>query len=237
MVLRLLAFAPLLIAATAHAQAPGDTVVVAPPSLAPPVNPCGYSAAREPVMAHRWAIGFSVGSLAIAPDAAPDNKTQFGVGELSLRFRATPHLELEAALGGGREQLADGTQGDRQVNMGLLAARYRFSIEQPWNFWLMAGFGAISVASQYASQDELKANQRPLGEFGVGIERRFRRFALQAELRGIGVGPPQDQAQGAPPPVMGAPGKPSGQPPTPPSAMSTDRQSGGLMTIGASYYF
>jgi hypothetical protein len=231
MVLRLLALAPLLIAATAHAQAPGEWEPQAAPA-APAASPCSYAAAREPVMAHRWAIGASVGSLAIAPEGAPDNKTQFGVGELSLRFRATPHLELEVALGGGREQLADGSQGDRQVNTGLLAARYRFSIEQPWNWWLMGGFGGISVASQYATQEERKANERPMGELGIGIERRFRRFALQVELRGIGIGPSQDQLKATP--VMGRPG---GQPVPPSSTMPSEKQSGGLMTIGASYYF
>ena len=243
MVLRLLALCPLLIAATAHAQAPGDTEL-APPSAVPLDSGSGgcSHAIHEPVIANRWALGFSLGSLAVAPEGSPNNKTQFAVGELALRFRATPHLELELGAGGGREQLSDGSQGDRQVNTVTLAARYRFSIEHAWNWWLMAGFGGYAVAAPGASDAVLKANERPLGEAGIGIERRFRRFALQAELRGISVGPPQhDQVTKAPPTTVmagsgtGGQPAPGGQPPSP--YMGSDKQTGGVMTIGASYYF
>jgi hypothetical protein len=239
MVLRLLALAPLLIAATAHAQAPGEMEPVAPVEYAP--SPCAYSAAREPVMAHRWAIGLAMGSLTIAPQASPDAKTQFAVGELSLRYRATPHFELELALGGGREQLSDGTQGDREINTGMLAARYRFNIEEAWNWWVMGGLGGMSVANYYASQEERKAAERPMGQLGVGIERRFRRFALQVELRAISVGQNPDQTTPLSGTVMGGgPVKsPAGTPVPPPGGnyMATDKQSGAVASIGASYYF
>src|SRR5262249_40724691 len=111
-----LSLAPLFAASLARAQAPGEVapqivvapvvapVVVAPTPTAAVVAPapavvpgnviCG-GGGGESVMANRWAIGFSVGSMSLAPDAAPDDKTAFAVGELALRFRATPHLELE----------------------------------------------------------------------------------------------------------------------------------------------
>src|SRR5204863_131225 len=73
----------------------------------------GCAPARASVMANRWAIGLSVGSMSLAPKGSPDDKTDFGVGELALRFRATPHLELELTAGGGRERTADNQDGGR----------------------------------------------------------------------------------------------------------------------------
>ena len=92
---RVLALATVLVAftATARAQAPGE-VAPAAPAAAPQVSCSGGSGPID-VMANRWAVGLSVGSLSTAPKDTPDDKTQFGIGELALRFRATPHLELE----------------------------------------------------------------------------------------------------------------------------------------------
>jgi hypothetical protein len=210
---------PLLVATTARAQAPGETdpVLVAP------------APAPSPVMQHRWAVGLSVGSLSIAPKDQPDNKTDFGIGQLSVRYRATLHLEVELALGGGRQQLQDGTQGDLETNVAMLGLRYRFSPYQHWNWWLGGGLGGISVTPSGATDQQKQDAQRPMGALAVGIEHRWNQFALQAELRGFGVGQPKNQDQTMPvvanqkqPPAMTSP---------------TDQQSGGMFTIGASYYF
>jgi hypothetical protein len=192
-------------------------------------------------MANRWAVGLSIGHMSLAPKDTPDNKTEFGVGELSLRFRATLHLELELAVGGGRQTLSDGTQGDLEAHTGMLAARWRFAPEHRWNWWLMAGLGGMSVVQHDATNQQVNDGQRPMAEFGVGIERRFHHFALQAELRGIGVGPQNNSS--ATPTMATPPGPSTSTSPasisTPPTMMSTpdDHLSGGQLTIGASYYF
>ena len=116
--MKLAAAVVLLAASTAYAQAPGETLPEVP---APPATD------SIPVMANRWAVGMSVGSLSIAPKDSPDDKTQFGIGQLSLRYRATYHLELELAVGGGQQQLDDGSQGDLDVSTALLGVRYRFA--------------------------------------------------------------------------------------------------------------
>ena len=227
--LRPAAVIALLLAATsiARAQAPGEMA----PSAAPPPPPPGFvcaGAAPIDVMANRWAVGLGIGSLSLAPKSAPDNKTDFGIGELSLRFRATYHLELEAAFGGGREQLKDGSQGNLEARTAVLAARYRFAAAQHLNWWLMGGIGGISVAQDGATDQQFQDAQRPLGELGIGLERRWTQFALHVELRAIGVGPRKDQTQ------------PVAQTMTtnPPPAMTTDDHlNGGQLTIGASYYF
>jgi hypothetical protein len=189
-------------------------------------------------MANRWSIGLSLGSMSLAPESQPDNKTDFGVGELALRFRATPHLELELSAGGGREQLADNQQGDREVNVAALSARYRFRPEAAWNWFVMGGIGGASVTRHDATKQERDDATHPLGMLGIGIERRFRHLALQAEARAIGIG---DKDRNDPPMTGPAPA-------TAPAAMATttssptpaapsQKQSGGALTIGLSYYF
>lgn len=235
-----LSLAPLFAASVAHAQAPGEVVPVAAPAgdgASACAAPCGCRHV-ESVMENRWAIGLSLGSMSLAPDGQPDSKTSFGVGELALRFRATPHLELELSAGGGREQLANNQQGELEVNTVALSARYRFNPEGAWNWFLMGGIGGASVTLHDATQQERDDATHPLAMLGVGIERRFHHFALQAELRAIGIG---DKKRSDPP--MATP-----TPATDPGAMTTtvtpptttapsDKQSGGALTIGLSYYF
>jgi hypothetical protein len=174
--------------------------------------------------------------VSIAPKDQPDNKTRFGLGELSLRFRATYHLEVELALGGGREQLEDGTQGSRETNIGMLGLRYRFAADRHWNWWLGGSVGSISVTQNGATDQEKHDAQRPMGSLAIGVEHRWSQFALQAELRGFGVGDPKNQDQVKAAPVETMPGSTT-QPPPPTMTAPSDQQSGGMFTIGASYYF
>ncbi|HEU4726794.1 MAG TPA: outer membrane beta-barrel protein [Kofleriaceae bacterium] len=237
---RQLAFslAPLFAATAAHAQAPGELAPVAAPEGACGA-PCGcgpvqVGEVRESVMDNRWAIGLSVGSMSLAPDGQPDDKTSFTIGELALRFRATPHLELELSAGGGREQLDNNEQGDLEVNTVALAARYRFNPEGRWNWFLMGGLGGASVTFHDATQKEREDATHPLGMLGVGIERRFHHFALQAEARVVGIGDKHHDA------AMDAPVQEAAMSTvvTPPTTTSpADRLGGGSITLGASYYF
>jgi len=230
----LLSLSPLLVATAAHAQAPGEAAVQPAPVVGPAPAPVVVVPARESVMANRWAIGFSFGGLGVAPEETPDAKTNFRVGELALRYRVTRHLELELAIGGGRQVLDDDSEGELEASTGLLAARYRFRPEQRWNWFLMAGLGGTSIADHDATDEERDAQSRGMVQLGVGVERRFRRFALQAELRAIGMGPRETEDEVPATDVM------TGTSPaaTPPEPMTTsDKLNGGVFTIGASYYF
>jgi hypothetical protein len=215
----------------AHAQAPGGDYqegAGAPGMIAP--QPIVVETACDciaNVMANRWAVGLSIGGTGLAPDSAPDAQANFNVGELALRFRATPHFELELAVGGGHQDLGDGTEGDTMIRTVALSARYRFMIHSHWNWWLMGGLGAATFGPDQASQDELDANQRPLFQAGVGLEHRWSQFALQAELKGIGLGEPKGGAYTDVKPVAGSIGR--GAP--------GDTISGGSFTLGVGYYF
>lgn len=242
--LRALSLAPLLAAGSAYAQAPGEVAPEpAPPSSYAPApapasaHPCTYSSA--PVMARRWAIGLSVGHLGVAPDGAPEGaEARFRVTELAVRYRATRRLELELAMSGGREMVEDDTEGELATGSVTLAMRYRFRPEQRWSWWVMGGLGGTVVAPHQSSEAERDGATRPLGMVGIGIERRFRRFALQAELRGIGLGPREDAVEGVPVADGGdAPTMPVPRLPASAAATYADELGGGMATLGASFYF
>jgi hypothetical protein len=216
---------------TAFAQAPGDfsgdasgapgMVPVQQPGVA--ASPC---ASGRDVMADRWAIGLSIGALGIAPDSTPASTANFDLGELSLRFRMTPHLELEGALGGGHMTYADGSQSTMKLQTAALSLRYRFAVERNWNWWLMGGFGIAAMVDDSATQEQTNQATRALGQFGLGLEHRWNHFALQAELKGVGMGETRAERAGtvASPPYVGR-------------TASGDTLSGGVFSLGASYYF
>jgi hypothetical protein len=218
----------------AFAQAPGDysgDASGAPGMMAPvqpqPVvvaSPC--SSARD-VMANRWAVGLSAGTLGVAPDSSPDAKASFDVGELSLRFRATRHLELEGAVGGGHMAYSDGSQSSAKVQTAALSLRYRFAVEHNWNWWLMGGFGIAALVDDSATQDQISQATRALGQLGLGLEHRWNHFALQAELKAIAMDQTKAEKAGTVASPQGSIGRTS----------SGDTLSGGVFTLGASYYF
>lgn len=189
------------IAGTAHAEAPGEYVVVAP-------APVGRD-----VMADRWAVGLGVGAVSLAAPNAT-TPTGYGIGELALRFRMTLHLELEASLGGGDSQ-------DHTTSLGAaaLGLRYRFHPREDWNVWFMGGLGAVSIET---TADHTSV-ERPMVELGAGIERRFGRLALQAELRAIATGEPKQAEMTAARVAT--------------TQMTDDTLAGGELTLGASVYF
>jgi hypothetical protein len=221
---------PVVIAPVFAAPAPAPAPIPAP-GAAPVDTGCAQVAGRESVMANRWSIGLSVGSMSLAPEAAPDDQTAFALGELALRFRATPHLELELSAGGGRERTADDQDGELQVNTAAIAARYRFRPEAAWNWFVMAGIGGASVTHHDATQQERSDATQPLGMLGIGVERRFHHLALQAELRGVGLGKARQDTAVEPPMTAAATVM------TPTATSADTARSGGAFSIGLSYYF
>lgn len=233
--------APLFATSLAHAQAPGEMEPQAPqPAAAPCDAGCGgcavAAAAPQSVMARRWAIGLSVGSMGIAPESQPDSTTDFAIGELSLRFRATPHLELELAVAGGREQTADHQDGDRDVSQAMLALRYRFRPEHAWNWFVTGGIGGGAVTRHDATKQERDDAMQPAAMLGIGLERRFHSFALQAEARAVGFGERKHNNDGVALPMPVEP-QVSSPMPVPVAATPSEKRSGGSLTIGVSYYF
>jgi hypothetical protein len=227
------------IASLAHAQAPlpdGAPSPAAPDSIpvaAPPVMQAGMAApcedCRESVMANRWSIGLSLGSMGLAARHSHDDRADFAVAELALRFRATRHLELELASAGGQDPDDDVHPNYLRVNAVTLAARYHFLPEAKWNWFVMGGLGAATIAVHDATDQQRQDAVQPLAMVGVGVERRFDHFALQVELRAIDLDKRTTTTDTA---AMT----------TSATSMSTTTtiqpaRSGGSFTVGLSYYF
>jgi hypothetical protein len=165
-------------------------------------------------------------SLTVDDDIA-QTETKFRTAELSIRYRATRHLELELLLSGGRQVLEDGTDGDLAMGGGTLAARYRFRPHRSWNWWLMAGLGGTVIERHDSSDDQRSTAQRGHLAFGIGIEKRWQRFAIHAEMRGVGMGPREDQVMTLPAEVTRGT-----------SDVRTGAElTGGQFALGASLYF
>ena len=235
--------ASLLVASTAYAQAPGDYYEdgSTAPSMVAPVAPV---VVVPPPPVRRWSIGLGFGSMSLAPHNAPEAETQFGVGQLAVRYLATRHLEIELALGGGTEKLEDGREGDREMSQGVLALRYRFSPGRRWNWWVMAGMGSLAVTRHEPTKEEQDAAQQSTLQFGAGLERRWSRFALQLEFRAVGVKAHDVEDMPVSGTVTGTPGgemkTPDGSMPLPPTTAPTDAgdgMSGGQLVITGNYYF
>lgn len=216
MQLKVLAYslAPLFVASLAHADGPDQ----APTSLV-----------AESVMANRWSLGLSLGSMGLMPHHTHDAQTDFVTAELALRFRATRHLELAVASDGGQE--SSHHAGYQQFNSVLLSARYRFLPEATWNWFVTGGFGVAAVAGHDATDQQRQDAVQPIGMLGVGVERRFENFALQAELRGIGLGKHTSTTTDAPAMTTAAAMA------TMSTTTTVPAQSGGSLTVGLSYYF
>lgn len=223
-----LASAPLFFAAAAHAQAPGDYSgdYYAGPSATPVAPPPAAVVAPAPPRVGRLSVALGVGSLSLAADdsgGGDPQSTNFAIGELAVRYRPWRHLELELSFAGGNQQLSDeqgGGEGDLKIAHITLAARYRFGIENHFNWWLMAGFGGTTIAPKDASSDEAEMQQRGHGMLGIGAEYRWTHFALQAEAKGIGVSPTEAEQKYADDYGMDASGL-----------------GGGSFTVAGAYYF
>ena len=119
----------------------------------------------------------------------------------------------------------------------MLDLRYRFRVDSAWNWWLAGGIGAVSIVPHDATKQERDDSTRPAGMLGIGLERRFTpselgsNFAIQLELRGIGMGDSQrDKAQPTPVGMVTGTTQPT-------SSATNEKRSGGMVTIGAAYYF
>lgn len=175
----------------------------------------------------RWGVGLHATALTLAPEDSPDAKTEYSGGGLQLRYRLAPRWQLELSLDHVREQRADGTEGDRHLQSATLAALYHFRPHARWDWYVLAGIGATGDGNPELTDEEREASQQAHFHLGAGVERRFRHVGIAAELRAVGIAPPEEpEAKDVPAnaPAMTVPGEAKGT-------------SGGQLTIAATYYF
>lgn len=222
---RLLAASIVLVPAVALADYDyGGDYYAGPSATAPTyVAPQQVQPPPPPVFDARWSVGLAIGGASFAPEGNPDAKADFDVGQIAIRYRGWRHLELELAFGGGSLQQPDdmrNVEPEYELAQVTLAAKYRFNVQDHWNWWLMAGVGSTTISPKGASEEQRSEDERPHGLLGIGLEYRWTKFALQAEAKAIKLGPTDSEQQiedqtGEKMPDIG----------------------GGMFTVGGAFYF
>jgi hypothetical protein len=226
MTTRLLALSSLVLVPTlAFAQAPGS-YYAQPPSQTSPVEPVIVHPVREiEPMADRFAVNVNLGGFSIAPeDADEGQESEFSIAELQLRFRATRRLEVFLAFAGGRQQLDNDEEGELAMDQVTLGLRFNFRPAHHWNWYLMGGFGSTLIAPHDTPEEVRDDMRRGHAVFGIGLEHRWQRFALSAELRGIAVAEDEEMVRTQPVRFDG-------------NLMDGRELGGGQFTLGGSFYF
>lgn len=197
------------------AVAPAPVVVEAPPSLP------------------KWGIGLRMTSMTLAPENDPEAETEYGGGGLQLRYRLRPRWQLELSIDHVTERLEDGEMGTRQLQSATLAAQYHFRPYARWDWYALVGIGGTANGDPEISDEERRASEVGHFHLGAGIERRFRHFAIGAELRAVGMAPHDDELEDAP---QDDPVQPTGMT-VPTEEIERTATNGGQLTIAATYYF
>ncbi len=213
-------------AATAAAQG-------GPPGACACEGPVAVVAVETAPGIPRWGIGLRMTSLSLAPEEMPEAKTEYGGGGLQLRYRIAPRWQLELAVDHVTERLESGEPGTRQLQSGTLAALYHFRPYARWDWYALAGLGVTGDGDPEISDQQREASQAGHVHLGVGIERRFRHLGIAAELRAVGIAPPEP---GDDAPVT-EPGRPSPTMTEPTSVIDAQGTAGGQLSIAATYYF
>jgi hypothetical protein len=215
--------------AVAASPAAAQEMAGGPPgacACAVPAAPVAVVAAPE---LPRWGIGLHAASMSLAPESDQEAQTEFGGGGFHVRYRVRPKWQLELSSAHFTERLEDGSDGDRHLSSVTLAALYHFNPYARWDWYVLAGIGGTGDASEDITDEQREASQMGHFALGAGIERRFRRFGISAELRVIGMAPPEDDEDDAP-------GVPTAPAMTLPAA-GEEPMSGGQFSIAATYYF
>jgi hypothetical protein len=233
---RLASFAALTLvtatAGTASAQVvaggggpPGACACEAPVVSVTPV------AAAQPAL-RKWGVGLRMTSLTVAPEGSEsaDDQVSYGGGGFQLRYRIRPHWGLELAMDHVTEHHEDGTEGTRSLDSVSLSASYHFRPYSKWDWYVLLGFGGVADGNPDLTDEQREETAMGAGHIGAGVERRFNRFAIGAELRAVGMSPAEDDE------VEDAPVRPGAPAMTVP-AREEQKLSGGQLSIAATYYF
>ena len=156
---------------SALAQAPG----AAPPA------PEGVASSAAPAPTPRWTVGLRLTGLSLGRADAEAPELEAGGAGAYARYRLARRWELELALDQGAEQDPAGgmLEGGRQLGAATAAGLFRIAPERAWTGYLLAGVGVTHVADATGAP-LLEASHVALGG---GVERRFGRFVLTADLR------------------------------------------------------
>lgn len=214
------------------AQPPGAPPPQAapPPYGPPPYGPPPVVAQQAAPSFPRWGIGVHLGGLGLTSererDAEDPTRTELGVVGLQLRFRLHRRWELEldvSAMGG---ELAGPGDTRRSTGALLLGGMFHINPDSRWLWSVLLGIGVARDEVWYEKDDE-RITQAEFAEgvarLGIGLERRFGRWGLAAQLYGVGMTRNEEELDG--PAYIGRDG------PVP------EKSSGGMFQLVANWYF
>lgn len=188
----------LAITGIAYAQPPGD---VAPTQPGQPIGPMPGVTAAPPsapkppsVMDRPFSVELNFGWIGLSIDDDTQNDAgqmgldpvTFGMAELAGRYRFMPNVEVGVTLVGGGAMKGDASMGGLYID-----GRYRFLAERSWNPYAYLSLGIVSVARDEGAMDDEDAGRGSL-RLGAGLEKRFPRFGVHADLRFVAIGENKD---------------------------------------------
>lgn len=179
-------------------QLPPPPVFVQPPRpvvrtmpLMPAYRPLPaskYKVERGPVVA----VGLRFSALGIGSQEVFGKKLTMLGGGLQVRFRSQGHFGFELGLDALRANVNEGAFVRTSYPFTFAPMLYIFKNkpENHFNIYATAGFGLMAddlVLYQGTSQQRNQQFWEVLGQAGGGVELRFHRLALFADIRAIGM--------------------------------------------------
>ncbi|HTE53702.1 MAG TPA: hypothetical protein VK698_22765 [Kofleriaceae bacterium] len=229
-VLSAVALSTLIGAPGPAAAQPGAPPPPPPAYAAPPPAVVPVVIVAAPPRVRRWGIGLHLGGMGVESDAdqgdAEAQKTDLGLVGVQLRFRLHRRWELELDLSHMEGEL-DGPGGlTRSSGAVILGGMFHINPDDRWLWSVLMGIGGARDRVWYEKEGD-RVTQAEFAEglfrLGVGLERRFDRWGLAAQLYGVGLERDEEELDG--PAYIGRDG------PVP------EHSSGGLLQIVANYYF
>jgi hypothetical protein len=204
--------------------AAGD-VAAHPPGPPPGAPTVGHQA--PPAFA-RWGIGAHMGGLGVvsARDADGDDGTEMGLAGVQLRYRLHRRWELELDLSAMGGELPGPGDTHRATGAVILGGMFHLNPDSRWLCSVLLGVGGARDRIWYEKNGEhetLADFVEGIGRIGFGVERRFDRWGIGAQLYAIAMARDEEELDG--PDYIGRDG------PVP------EESSGGLFQLAASYYF
>jgi len=164
-----------LTAHTALAQAPGT---YAPPAPMPAV----YAEADPP---RRVGIGLRSTGIGVASAADEDHQIKLQGGGRHLRYQFAEHWRAELMVEGAEGEPEHGRY-TRASSLATLGVHYLFTPYSSWNWYALLALGGTATEITYAN-DTTEQFAETHAHLGLGLEYRWDRLSLGAELRAVGL--------------------------------------------------
>ena len=183
-------------------QLPPPPVFVQPPRFSPPprvIVPQPLSRprvtpliAKQPPRGPVFGIGVRFTSLGVRSQEVFGDKPTLLGGGVQMRFRNQGHWGFELALDALKTNIADGAYVRTSYPFTFSPMLYIFKNrpENHFNIYATAGFGLMASDITLYQDSRQERNQQfweVLGQAGGGLELRFTRLALFADVRAIGM--------------------------------------------------